>query len=907
MPFVKVAGTALRATFYRMTKTQDPSSAPSLTHAFARKVWLSKLALFFERLWPRLWLLIALALVFVAVSFLNVWAYLSEVQHVGLISLFAAAALAALVYAMRVPWPSREDAIRRIERRSDVPHRPATSYEDTLSSGGDNPETKALWAAHRDRLARAIARLRVGNPSPRADRFDPLALRLLTVLLIVPAALLASGSLSDRLASAFRFNAPVTGTPTRVDAWVTPPPYTAMAPILLADGGSDLAKKGEQKTDFTVPDKSLLTLRGAGFGAGGVSLEISADGTTSPQIVNAEKPKQGSASDIAEVRYEIRKPSIIRAHGNGRLLGQWTFDVIADKLPQIALTKEISGTPRGSMRVEYKAEDDYGVAGAAVKVKLIPPKPGDPAKAWARPIPLSGPRLPLERPPVLALRIPRVGDKKVQTSSLLEIGEHPWAGQRVLLWLEATDIAGQVGRSKPIELVLPARHFKNPLARAVIEQRRKLAEDSRNREMVAKALDALALEPEGFIEDASVYLGLRNVFHRLERLDTHAAMTESISQLWQLALRIEDGALSDAEKALKDAQDRLSDALQKGGDEKEIQDALNDLKKRLNDYLQQMQKNAEKDNPSNSNQGDDQQQQLGQNDLDQMVKDLERSAKEGSREQAEQMLSQLRELMDRLQAGNTPEARAQQQRAQQMMKKLNELGDLTGKQQQLLDDTFKQRRNGEQPGGSQDDPQAGPNSPSQPGRNGTPGQKGNDGQRPGDERGEGPPGGQSGQRGTHPNSQGTLKDRQAELRDRLDQLKKDLEQMGAGDPDKLQQAEDAMRRAEDALNQNDLEQAGDEQGEALNQMRQSAQKMADQMQKDGQQRLGRGGNAPRDPLGRPQRAQGPDLGTSVKVPDAIDAQRAREILEELRRRSGENLRPPTELDYIDRLLKRFGD
>ena len=54
-----------------------------------------------------------------------------------------------------------------------------------------------------------------------------------------------------------------------------------------------------------------------------------------------------------------------------------------------------------------------------------------------------------------------------------------------------------------------------------------------------------------------------------------------------------------------------------------------------------------------------------------------------------------------------------------------------------------------------------------------------------------------------------------------------------------------------------------------------------------------------------QRSEGPDLGSSVKVPDAIDAQRAREILEELRKRSGEALRPPVELDYIDRLLRRF--
>jgi hypothetical protein len=60
-----------------------------------------------------------------------------------------------------------------------------------------------------------------------------------------------------------------------------------------------------------------------------------------------------------------------------------------------------------------------------------------------------------------------------------------------------------------------------------------------------------------------------------------------------------------------------------------------------------------------------------------------------------------------------------------------------------------------------------------------------------------------------------------------------------------------------------------------------------------------------DPLGRPLRNEGPELGTSVKVPDEIDIQRAREILEELRRRVGEATRPPIELDYLERLLRQF--
>ena len=41
------------------------------------------------------------------------------------------------------------------------------------------------------------------------------------------------------------------------------------------------------------------------------------------------------------------------------------------------------------------------------------------------------------------------------------------------------------------------------------------------------------------------------------------------------------------------------------------------------------------------------------------------------------------------------------------------------------------------------------------------------------------------------------------------------------------------------------------------------------------------------------------------MPGEIDAQRARRILEELRKRFGESFRPQLELDYIERLLKDF--
>jgi hypothetical protein len=41
------------------------------------------------------------------------------------------------------------------------------------------------------------------------------------------------------------------------------------------------------------------------------------------------------------------------------------------------------------------------------------------------------------------------------------------------------------------------------------------------------------------------------------------------------------------------------------------------------------------------------------------------------------------------------------------------------------------------------------------------------------------------------------------------------------------------------------------------------------------------------------------------VPDQIDIQRAREVLDEVRRRLGAPSRPTFELDYLERLIRSF--
>jgi len=101
--------------------------------------------------------------------------------------------------------------------------------------------------------------------------------------------------------------------------------------------------------------------------------------------------------------------------------------------------------------------------------------------------------------------------------------------------------------------------------------------------------------------------------------------------------------------------------------------------------------------------------------------------------------------------------------------------------------------------------------------------------------------------------------------------------------------------------------AGQNEQRALDQLRDSAQQLAKNMMAQNGQQAG-DGNDPKqqyDPLGRPLDQQGSMAGGQVKIPDQSDLARAREILEELRRRAGEANRAQQELEYIERLLKQF--
>ena len=177
------------------------------------------------------------------------------------------------------------------------------------------------------------------------------------------------------------------------------------------------------------------------------------------------------------------------------------------------------------------------------------------------------------------------------------------------------------------------------------------------------------------------------------------------------------------------------------------------------------------------------------------------------------------------------------------------------------------------------------------------------------------------QEGQENGEQKSLQQRQQALREQLEDLQQRMRKFGMKPEQGFGDAEQAMRDAEQQLGRGQQGQgpAVDAQGRALEAMRQGAQSLAQQMQPGNQpgDQAGEGEGQPNgpgrtgrdmanpDPLGRESRDRGDNSRSTYDPTGVPAAQRAQRVLEELRRRLGDPARPRDELEYLERLLRRY--
>ncbi len=865
-------------------------------------------------LWEKLWRAVVAPLVviglFLSCSFAGIWIDVGRLGRILGVTLFGITLAISILPFFRLRRPSRRQALARIDRSSDRKHHPASGLEDKLANDAGDPATRALWAAHRRRLFLDIAALKVGAPSPRMVDFDRYALRAGVLVLLVATAFLAGPEKYARVAAAFdwRGGAP-SGANYRIDAWIDPPAYTGKPPVMLK-----LA--ADQAQQIEAPIHSLVIVR-----ASGGDLDVETQG----ELRSVAKPNAvKSASGDSERRLVLEGDAKLGLKHAGRLVGRFDIAAIPDLPPQIELTDAPRANVRGSLTLSYAISDDYGATSAAANF-------ADPTVEGA-----SGHLRSLVPPPHVALPLPPGPGGLGETEATVDLSDHPWAGAHVKMTLSAHDGGGNVGRSEPIEITLPQRPFVKPLARALIEQRRDLVlfPDQRNR--VQTALDALMIAPETFDESSSVFLGLSVASNMLQDAQSDDDLLKIADFLWNMALQIENGSLSEAERDLRAAEQQLRDALQRNAPDEEIRKLTENLRaamdKFLNEFAQQQARDLGNQPQQPPQISPNRSRSVSRQDLQSMLDRMQEMERSGDRADAQRMLEQLQNTLENLRMAQRRDA---DPTTRAMNNALRELDRLTREQQELRDKTDRlaqaQAQARERQEESDDQQQNQPGQQNQQSPN-------NQAQN------------QPGQQGA---SEQDLHDRQQELRQRLEEVERQLKQMGQ-DQSGLSEAQKAMKDAENALNQEQNQgqnqgqsqgqnqgknqaqspggqgqspggqdqggsqgggQAVEAQGRALQALRKGAEQLAQAMRQGGEGQGAEGdqegagqaeGGGDTDPLGRPL-ANDPAFDPRARFdPLGVPAvERAQRVLEELRRRLSDPSRPQEELDYLERLLKPY--
>lgn len=897
-----------------------------------RLIVAARLSLLWDRVWPGLIAPLCVASVFLIASGLGLWVGLPVPARIAGIVLFAGALVATLVPLSRIRVPTRDEALARIDRGGTLKaHRPATSAEDTLALGTTDPAARALWAAHQARAAKAVMDLPVPTPHPNAPGSDPFAFRAAALVAVVASMVVAGVEWRPRIAAAFDWRGAVAEGPAfRLDGWIDPPVYTRQPPTVL-----DLAQAPDgaaKSLSVRVPVNSVVILRAAGRDDVGVVMTGGLKDAPKPQAEGeAEAAPAAGAPPATSLPATARAPAggaaferrLIVAGGGtlqvsvgGRARASLSVEAVPDLAPQVEWSRPPEQTGQGGLTITYKARDDYAVAQLEGVME-----PVDPAAAGRALVP----------PPRPPLALPADPTADQETASSLDLADHPWAGARVTMTLIAKDDAGQEGRSEPLVITLPQRTFVNPLAKALVEQRRNLIMDRDQRRMVQTALDALMIAPDTFTPKLGEYLGLSIGAQRLRAARTDDELRDVAQYLWEMAVRLEDGDLSAAERELRAAEQALREAIERGASEDEIRRLMQQFRQAMNNMLRELAERAQRNQQNAENQQNEPNQRnqvqrtITPQDLNRMLDRIEEMMRNGQTAEAQRMLEQLRQMMENMQTARP----GRNQRQQEMEQSLNELDEMTRDQQDLRDETFQNQPPGQrdqmrrqqqqrqnQFGQGQQNRQRQQQGQRQRGQQGQQGEQG-EGEN-GEQQAEGQQPGQGPGQG--------LAQRQQQLRERLEALRRRMQERGQqGGSQELGEAEDAMRQAERGLGQGDGQGALEGQGRALDALRRGGEQMARDMQpgeggegegqangpdnSDGSDQPGsrqaERGQDQNDPLGRPTRnprandnarfdRQGGRSGSEIRID---------EVIQELRRRLGDPNRAREELDYFERLLR----
>ncbi len=826
-------------------------------------------ALFWERLVPIWFPAILFPALYIVAALFGLWASIGDPWR--LLGLLSTAAL-TLYYTLRgvryFQRPNTDQVERRLEENARLVGRPLEILNDeppdVASIQLRDSTALTLWREQQARARKMLARLRPQKPRAELARQDVFGLRAAAFLLVFAGFIIAGPRAGERLDEAFapRFLSHNT-LPLRIEAWITGPEYALQAPRFLARSQNE----------------PVEVLSGSRF-------HVKVSGARKKPVLKVRagrKKRKVKAQKTGPQNYDLStvldKNSLLSLGRASTSL--WKIVVKEDLPPQIRFSTVPHGDASDALVFAYNASDDVGITKIRLKMSRVE---GPPEDKWVD----------LDLPAKNA----RMLDEKMQ----MDFTRHPWAGLPVSLSLLVFDGLEQEGQTKPVTMTLPEKLFVNPMAKAIAEQRTLLvrttepyapfperpvqyAEDIRAKPLFAQdkpeerllrapkqiqrsaALMRASLRaPELYFEDPLVYVGLRYAAENLRLARAPADFKGLDDELWALALWAEGGALADARAALKAAERAFRRALARGAPADELTRLMHNYERAVKRYLEALAEEALRNGQVAENSGGGAP-AMNADTLQEMLDALKALSETGARGDARKLLQALSELLQKMQmqltAGSGPGNDAA---SKAMRKALEELGDITAEQRELLDEMFRKQQEANRNGGSPQGDQSSDEAQSGAGLAG---------------------------------EQDSLAER---LRGLADGQRQDGRENAAGI---LGEGADEMGDAADALREGDTVGGLDAGKDALSALRDGSESLASDLFDHIAKQNGQNAGDDRDPFGRPTRGGGSQSADGTSVPDVINAERARKILQLLRDRAAQKGRSDKELEYLDRLLKQF--
>ena len=924
------------------------SSQVTLLKRIARLTFRARALLVWERFAPVLAFGVAAVLLFMAASFAGIWERIGDPWR--LIGLLVALWCfgKALWRARTVKRPSASEAARRVEHDSGLEHRPFDSVQDTAART-PNTDT-ALWDAHSAKAATAAASALAARARPALAPIDTYYARFIVPCLVVLALMVGTGDNFERLRRSIHpsWMSALDARTAKFDAWIDPPDYTGRPPVYF-----------KTKSQLKAPAGSELVAR-----VNGVKdvprLLIVENGRSRRVPITRLGPTSFEARTVltqsAKARWRI-----------GSAPKLWRIEIEADTAPKVSWNEDPTAGPRDTLDFAYDLTDDFGVTSLSLALQRVNDlaragvEPAETetielslgsetvrdAKATAEQLNLTKHKWAGEK--VVARLIARdfkgqVGASEPRTVIVPDkIFISPIAKAAVENRALLLAAKGMVYAPVPILDPRVYPRFTGPLPQTRIER----APGSVKR--VALLLDIVTDSPVGAFKDPVVYMGLKNVQSRVEQAREMDDLSDAPEDLWLIAMRAEFGPLGNAKEAMQRAEHALRDGIARRARQREIDTLFtryNDAVERYMEFL--MQSATTVDGDGNGGGGD-----RNADEIQALLDAIEEANRLGDTEGARRALAQLAELLENMQiqltkGGEGEGGESDDGLSDDVKEALENLADTIGEQRELQDETREAQKAQE----SQEQQDSG----------GSP----NEGQDGALTAGSDPNVSGEGQDGEPDSAQDTpatpeqLAQNQAALSSAIDALEEALKnagtnmntvapqdrgpdsssgsslsedgqpQNGSGgaaidDPDAplgsggqdpdgegvvslspqdaLDAAREAMAAAQKALGQDAFGEADQAQDDAIEAMKKAAEALIAQ----GNQGAGggedtRGGQ---DPFGRDS-ADGEGLATGeTDIPGVSDRQRARDLIEELRRRAADQGRTLDELEYLERLLERF--